>query len=252
MIEYSIAMYNQTVGKNPGPKAYGRAQMRKVMGFDEIAEHISSHNSKYNEGDIHAVLVEVVKCIHEFLLDGNKVELGRLGAFWPTLRCTPAESIAEFTADNIKHVTVNWAKGAMFKDMRAEAVFNYVPTRADQQLLKKAVKKGSTTVDLTKPEKNQQGNGNDNDNNEQPTPSGITITALSADESKGTVSGSGTYVEGATVTLQATPAAGYKFSQWQDGNTANPRQVTASATTTYTATFVVATPPSGSGGMMGD
>ncbi len=251
MIEYSIAMYNQTVGKNPGPKAYGRAQMRKVMGFDEIAEHISSHNSKYNEGDIHAVLVEVVKCIHEFLLDGNKVELGRLGAFWPTLRCTPAESIAEFTADNIKHVTVNWSKGMLFKDMRSLAEFNYVPTRADQTLLKKAVKKGDLTVDLTKPDKNNQGSGSNQGGNVTPTPSGITITAVSSDESKGSVSG-GTYVDGATVTLQATPAAGYKFSQWQDGNTANPRQITATASTTYTATFVVATPPTGGGSMMGD
>ena len=247
MIDYSIFVYNQKFGKKPGLKAYGRAQCRETLGLDEIAAHISSHNSKYSEGDIHAVLVELVNCTHEFILDGYKVELGRLGAFYPTLRCTPAQTIADFTADNIKDVTVSWTRGTMFKSLRNEAHFNYTPSRADQAALKKAVKKGSTVVDLSKPEKPAQ-----NGTNQTVTPeaTNVTVTAASNNETFGTVTGGGTYVKGATVTLQASPASGYKFDKWQDGTTANPRQITADSDVTFTATFVTA--GSTSGGMMGD
>lgn len=248
MIDYSIFMYNQKFGKKPGVKAYGRAQCRETLGLDEIAAHISSHNSKYSEGDIHAVLVELVNCTHEFILDGYKVELGRLGAFYPTLRCTSAETIAEFSADNIKDVTVSWSRGSMFKSLRGEAHFRYTPSRADQAALKKAVKEGSTIVDLSKPEKPSATPGG----NQTVTPeeSNVTVTAASNNEAYGSVTGGGTYVKGATVTLQATPASGYKFDKWHDGSSANPRQITADTDVTFTATFV--TSGSTGGSMMGD
>lgn len=56
----------------------------------------------------------------------------------------------------------------------------------------------------------------------------------------GTVSGGGYYDEGEQVNLIATPASGYKFSQWSDGNTSASRTITVgSSPTTYTAYFVV-------------
>ena len=54
----------------------------------------------------------------------------------------------------------------------------------------------------------------------------------------GTVTGGGTYNEGTSVTLTATPATGYHFVKWQqDGNTQNPRTVTVTGNATYTAVF---------------
>ena len=67
-----------------------------------------------------------------------------------------------------------------------------------------------------------------------------TITVLSNNDTWGTVSGGGTYNEGATATLTATPANGYHFVSWNDGNTDNPRTITVTASTTYIATFEVA------------
>ena len=64
-----------------------------------------------------------------------------------------------------------------------------------------------------------------------------TITANSSNAAWGTVSGGGTYNEGATATLTATAATGYRFVSWQDGNTQNPRTVTVTGNATYTATF---------------
>ena len=48
----------------------------------------------------------------------------------------------------------------------------------------------------------------------------------------------GTYIENSTVTLTATPATGYAFSQWNDGNTSNPRTITVTENASYVAQFV--------------
>ncbi len=53
--------------------------------------------------------------------------------------------------------------------------------------------------------------------------------------------------DGKTVTLVATPLTGYTFSQWDDGNTLNPRIVSVNADATYRALF---TKQSSTGGGM--
>ena len=64
-----------------------------------------------------------------------------------------------------------------------------------------------------------------------------TITATSADETMGTVTGSGEYAEGKTATLTANANPGYKFVKWSNESTENPLKVTVTENATYTATF---------------
>ena len=64
-----------------------------------------------------------------------------------------------------------------------------------------------------------------------------TITVTSANTTMGTVSGGGTYEEGKTVTLTATPKSGYRFVKWSDGSTANPYTFKATKNVTLTASF---------------
>lgn len=249
MIDYSISMFKNNLNSNAEPKAYARAQMRSVVGLEELAEHITAHNSKYNEGDVYAVMVEMVHCMREFLLDGHKVQLGKLGAFSPAIHSRGAESLADFTANNIKSLTVNWSKGSQFINLKDDAEFNFVPTRAAQELLKKAVKAGETTVDLSVLDAVdvpaapvQEGN--------------VTITAVANTPAMGTVTGGGSYVSGATVTLKATPNAGYTFVSWSNGKTTPSITVTATANATYTATFAAeqssGSGDGGNGGALGD
>ena len=68
-----------------------------------------------------------------------------------------------------------------------------------------------------------------------------TITVISANPSQGSVIGSGTYTEGAVVTIAAIANNGYLFGSWSDGNTDNPREITVTCDTTYVASFVPAT-----------
>ena len=72
---------------------------------------------------------------------------------------------------------------------------------------------------------------------EKTAPTTYTITVTSANTTMGTVSGGGTYEEGKTVTLTATPKSGYRFVKWSDGSTQNPYTFKATKNVTLTATF---------------
>lgn len=62
-----------------------------------------------------------------------------------------------------------------------------------------------------------------------------TVTADT--DGNGTAEGGGTYEYGTSATLTATPNSGYKFKQWSDGSTDNPRTVTVTGDADYTAEF---------------
>ena len=63
------------------------------------------------------------------------------------------------------------------------------------------------------------------------------ITVSSNNEAWGTVTGGGRYAEGSTATITATAANGYRFVEWNDHNTDNPRTITVTADMSFTATF---------------
>ena len=64
------------------------------------------------------------------------------------------------------------------------------------------------------------------------------IEATSSNEEFGTVAGGGTYYEGTTITINATPNDGYVFTSWDDGNTENPRTIIVTENASYVANFV--------------
>ncbi len=70
----------------------------------------------------------------------------------------------------------------------------------------------------------------------------LTYTLTVNMEGKGTVTGAGTYTHGEVITLEATAGEGYEFSQWSDGNTDNPRQITITDNLTLTAVFTSVQP----------
>jgi hypothetical protein len=63
------------------------------------------------------------------------------------------------------------------------------------------------------------------------------VTVLVNDATKGAVTGGGDYIENSTATIIATPHAGYRFVQWNDGNTDNPRTITVTQDISFTAIF---------------
>jgi len=66
-----------------------------------------------------------------------------------------------------------------------------------------------------------------------------TVTVLSENPLLGSVSGSGSYPEGAIIQISASPAHHARFVGWDDGNTDNPRTITVTGNLTFTAKFEV-------------
>ena len=75
-----------------------------------------------------------------------------------------------------------------------------------------------------------------------------TLTVRSANENQGSVSGGGTFDDGSTQTVRATPKAGFAFDKWSDGNMENPRTVKLTSDLTLTASFKTATTGGDQGG----
>ena len=75
----------------------------------------------------------------------------------------------------------------------------------------------------------------------------FTITVSSNNDAWRTVTGGVTYDMNAEVTLKATPAEGYEFEKWNDGNTESVRVITVTANTNYVAYFKAVTPDPGPG-----
>jgi hypothetical protein len=55
----------------------------------------------------------------------------------------------------------------------------------------------------------------------------------------GTVTGSGDYLNNTTIVISAIPNANYRFVQWDDGNTSNPRTIIVTQDSIFTAIFEI-------------
>ena len=64
-----------------------------------------------------------------------------------------------------------------------------------------------------------------------------TISVAANSSKYGSVEGAGIYKRDTTITLTAIPNKGYQFNEWSDGNTDNPRQITVTQDSTFTAIF---------------
>lgn len=141
-------------------KTYGQTQMSEVVDLRSFSQHIASHGCVYDRSDIMAVLIKMVDCMYEMLLEGKKVQLGDLGSFSPTISTEGADTAAEFTTRNIKKVGVLWSPGEMFKDLSANAVFQLVPSRKGQARLLKQER----GLDVAEEEENAGGDAVQPDN----------------------------------------------------------------------------------------
>ena len=259
-------------GKTPDPKDealvetvvtnyFATAQYTEVMTIEKFARHIADHGTTYSRADIMAILYMAVDCMREQLLEGKKIRLGELGDFSLSLSSKGAETAEKFSSQNIQRVTVCWEPGSEFRNLLADAEFNLVATRSAQAAVLKAIKEGKTNVDISAPintDGSPSSPGSPSNPGGTTKPGGTmqpkkrTLTVRSANESQGSVSGGGTFDEGSTQTVQATPKTGFAFDKWSDGSTQNPRTVKLTSDLTLTTSFKTATTGGGDQGSGGD
>ena len=136
MIDYSIAVRSAQPGTKKEDvtetKAYAVAQISEIMTLADFAKHISAHGCVYGRADVQAILIMMVDCMREQLLEGKKIQLGDLGAFGVSLKSEGAETAEAFTAHNIKAVNVTWDRGPLFEDLITDAEFRVVASRKAQ------------------------------------------------------------------------------------------------------------------------
>ena len=237
---------------------FATAQYTEVMTIEKFARHIADHGTSYSRADIMAILYMAVDCMREQLLEGKKIRLGELGDFSLSLSSKGAETAEKFSSQNIQRVTVCWEPGSEFRNLLADAEFNLVATRSAQAAVLKAIKEGKTNVDISAPvTPGNPGGGSPSGGTSNPggttgQPKKRTLTVRSANESQGSVSGGGTFDEGSTQTVRATPKTGFAFDKWSDGSTQNPRTVKLTSDLTLTASFKTATTGGGDQGSGGD
>ena len=158
MIDYSVYMQSNPFDETAAPKAYAKAQMRELMTFKKFARHLAAHGSGYSKGTVQGVISDLCSCIVEQLLNGNKVQLGELGCFWVSLSSEGAETMATFTADNIREVNIIFTPGEEFENLIGKAEFNVVASRVAQAATLKVEKAGGATVDLKAAKAASKGN----------------------------------------------------------------------------------------------
>ena len=169
-IPYSVSMRESSFARVQVPKAYATLQVRNKVTIDDLAKHIAEHNSKYSRADITAISIELVHCIKEFLLQGNKVQFGEIGEFYNKIRQNGASSTSDFSAANITKLTAGFKPGKDLKDFRSEASFEVVPGRKNQALLLAAEKGGADMMSLYRVEGNGGGGGGDDEDDEDENP----------------------------------------------------------------------------------
>ncbi len=139
-INYSLSMRNNLL-KKESKRAYPRLQMKEVISLEKFAEHIATHGCKYDRGDIYAVLYNAAKCLEELVMAGNKVSLGDLGSFYPSLVCEGSDTLEEFNVNKIKALTINWDKPEHLTYLPSDTTFSLVPARHQQAAILKNLNK---------------------------------------------------------------------------------------------------------------
>lgn len=106
MIHYKIYQSKRTDSTNG--KFYARAVATETYDLDQLAEHMASHNTPFSKGAIKGVLVDMVKCIKELVLDGKQVKVDDLALFKVAIRSTPASTASDWTvATNVGSLKLN-------------------------------------------------------------------------------------------------------------------------------------------------
>ena len=71
--------------KNEDSKVYGKwfayPVIEETLSLDDLAEHMSNHNSPYSKGVIKGLLTDMISCIKELLLEGKNVKIDDLAIF---------------------------------------------------------------------------------------------------------------------------------------------------------------------------
>ena len=105
-VRYRKVQEKRQGNKNFG-KWYGRAIVLNNVTTKELAEEIA-HSTTATYADTLAVLNELSVALRRHLLNSDRVEIEGIGAFKVGIRSAPANTSADFGAQNVKSYRINY------------------------------------------------------------------------------------------------------------------------------------------------
>lgn len=146
-LNYSISLRKNPKDAEAPAKAYATAQTLGTCSLNSLARRIASQTT-VSRIDVNAVVSALVDNMFDVLQEGYQVDLGELGKFRLQIVSEGAESLQDFTSDNIRGVNVRFVPGATLKNIFTGMTFEAVPTREAVRKVLKAQKEGEGTVQL--------------------------------------------------------------------------------------------------------
>ena len=121
-IKYRKIKRTPQTGENAGKELwYATVVTDREMNFEEFVDHISSHNSPYSRGTVNGVMMDMLDCLKELILDGKSVRLGDLGLFSIGMSSRGEVSRDKVTSASVEGIhllvknTKNWSNSELKK-----------------------------------------------------------------------------------------------------------------------------------------
>ena len=121
-IKYRKVKRTPQTGENAGKELwYATVVTDREMNFEGFVDHISSHNSPYSRGTVHGVMMDMLDCLKELILDGKSVRLGDLGLFSIGMSSRGEVSRDKVTSASVEGIhllvknTKNWSNSELKK-----------------------------------------------------------------------------------------------------------------------------------------
>ena len=137
-IKYRKVKRTPQTGENAGKELwYATVVTDREMNFEEFVDHISSHNSPYSRGTVHGVMMDMLDCLKELILDGKSVRLGDLGLFSIGMKShgeLTKEKISAASVEDIHLIVRNtrsWSNSELKKLCKITAYDSYGAEGAD-------------------------------------------------------------------------------------------------------------------------
>ena len=137
-IKYRKIKRTPQTGENAGKELwYATVVTDREMSFEEFVDHISSHNSPYSRGTVHGVMMDMLDCMKELILDGKSVRLGDLGLFSIGMSSRGEVSRDKVTTASVQGIhllvknTKNWSNSELKKLCKISAYDSYGTEEAD-------------------------------------------------------------------------------------------------------------------------
>ena len=113
MIELYLSKVTETSESEQAGKLYARVSYKETLSVQDMAHHMSEHNTMFSEGSITGILIDFVKCVREQVLMGNTVKIDNLAIFKATVEANALDTLYDAEQDKVAQATIGTlAEGA--------------------------------------------------------------------------------------------------------------------------------------------